>query len=133
MLYGITVCALVNEDYPSIFYCWIGLVQSQFPDIYLLYIIHVFDSIKIACYFHTILSSLSQTYYDAQEAISTGSDCCTIVPKIFGKLPENTISRTIRLRIRGFFRAQKNSVQNVSSWSQVSQSIIVASAQGIVV
>ena len=65
---------------------------------------------------------------------STHSDCCAFAPKILCKLPKNTISRNCEIRNKRLLLCAKEpDVQNASSWSQMSQSIMVASARGIVV
>ena len=53
-------------------------------------------------------------------------------PKFFGKLPKYTFSRNYKSTNKRLSWA-KELVQNVSSWSQVSQSVVVTSARGIVV
>ena len=55
--------------------------------------------------------------------ISTDSDCCTFAPKIVGKLPKNTVPfpQTIKFRIGGFFRAQKNFCKCVITKSSVAE------------
>ena len=60
-------------------------------------------------------------------------DCCAFAPKKFGKLPtKNIISRNYKITNERLSGA-KELVQNVSSRGQVSQSIMAASARGIVV
>ena len=60
------------------------------------------------------------------------SDCCAFVATIFG-MPENTTSRNYKIENKRLCLSMKELVENVSIWSQVLQSIMVGSVQGIVV
>ena len=57
-------------------------------------------------------------------SMSTNSDCCAFAPTFFVSFPRIPFPETIKLRIRGFFRARNNWRRTL--WSQVSQSIMVA-------
>ena len=57
----------------------------------------------------------------------------TSISSFFDKLPNDTISRNYKITNNRLLSCGKELVQNVLSWSQVSQSILVASARGIVV
>ena len=63
----------------------------------------------------------------------TDSDYWAFVPKTFGKLFKNTISRNYKIINRRLLSCVKELTQNVSFWSQAPQSIMVASVWGIVV
>ena len=64
-------------------------------------------------------------------SFSKDSDCCAFAPWSFRKLPKNTTSRNYIITNKRLSRV-KEPVQNVSLWSQVSQSIMVASARASV-
>ena len=56
----------------------------------------------------------------------TRSDCCALAPILFGKLLKNSISRNYKITNKRLLLCAKELVQNVSLWSQVSQSMMVA-------
>ena len=68
-----------------------------------------------------------------ETSISTDCDCCAFASKFCGQLPKNTISRNYKITNKRLLPCVKELVHNVSSWSRVSQSIMVGSARGIVV
>ena len=69
----------------------------------------------------------------ARTSISTDNDCGAFAPEDVGKLPNNIISRKHQITNKRLILCAKKLVQNVLLCSQVSQSIMVASAWGIVV
>ena len=77
--------------------------------------------------------SILLIYYTTSTSIWTDSDCCAFAPKIFGQVTKNTISRNYKITNRRLLSWANELVQNVSLWSQVPQSTVVVSAQGIVV
>ena len=66
-------------------------------------------------------------------SLSTDSDCCAFAPEVSGQPPKNAIYRNYKITKKRLLSCAKELVQNVTSWSQVSQSIMVASLRGIVV
>ena len=71
-----------------------------------------------------------QQSYKKKTITSTDSDYCAFAPNVFGKLPRIQFPETIKLRIRGFFRARKNSCRTCHSfwcrkvlWLQVGEAV----------
>ena len=65
-------------------------------------------------YIYNSINNMLLVYNSLNDGISTENDCCAFAPKLFGWISLIEFPETLELRIKGFFRARKNSCRTPS-------------------